>query len=151
MNDCRSGHQLYSSFALRSRATSSARRFSIPSPRSFENGRLLGSAQTRSTRGDSAANAPYNESVAIRLRQREDIKCSTGRTVLGQILHRIHEPQCASAVLRIQFCRHDHAGPSAYAGQYGDVLLAIRPFISDRLADDSGTYFELPEGGAVMR
>src|ERR1041384_2337811 len=45
----RCAHHVYSIRSPRSWAISSAILFSNPSPRSFENGRLFGSAQTRST------------------------------------------------------------------------------------------------------
>src|SRR5687768_15395512 len=51
MNPRRCAHQVYSSGRPSSLATSVARRFSKPSPRSFEKGRLFGSAQTRSAPG----------------------------------------------------------------------------------------------------
>ena len=44
----RCAHHVYSSAACRSAASSAAMRFSNPSPSRFENGRLLGSAQTLS-------------------------------------------------------------------------------------------------------
>src|SRR5205085_11986519 len=51
MKPRRCAHQVYSSFSCRSSANSSAILFSNPSPRSFENGRLFGSAHTRRTPG----------------------------------------------------------------------------------------------------
>src|SRR3954468_22010714 len=49
-------HQVYCTSVFISRATSAAILFSKPSPRSFENGRLFGSAQTRRcSRGGGAA------------------------------------------------------------------------------------------------
>src|SRR6185312_3922488 len=44
----RCAHHVYSTRSPRSAASSEAMRFSNPSPRSFENGKLFGSAQTRS-------------------------------------------------------------------------------------------------------
>src|ERR687886_584472 len=49
MKPRRCAHQVYSTRAPKSFATSSAILFSNPSPRAFENGRLFGSAQTLST------------------------------------------------------------------------------------------------------
>src|SRR5881398_2475386 len=46
-------HHVYSTDACNSAATRSASLFSNPSSRLFENGRLFGSAQTRSTRAFS--------------------------------------------------------------------------------------------------
>src|SRR5690606_13734386 len=55
MNPRRWAHQTWLRRAPRSRAISSAIRFSNPSRRSLEKGRLFGSAQTRSSRAGSVA------------------------------------------------------------------------------------------------
>src|SRR4051812_31872306 len=80
----RSAYHVYSRRAPSSRATSSASRFSKPSARSFENGRLLGSAQTRRTRPSAPKHAAAQRS---RLRQREDIKHPTLGRLLPQVAH----------------------------------------------------------------
>src|SRR3954470_17316996 len=65
------GNQVYSTGSLSSPATMSAILFSKPSPLSFENGRLAGSAQTRkavrSTRSTRCACAPATNATKLAL------------------------------------------------------------------------------------
>src|SRR5207248_9700719 len=95
----RCAHQGYSSRALKSVASNSAILFSNPSPFRSENGRLLGSEQTRRTLSYAYAEEPppsakMKPSAAARARrrllaQREDIECPATRGFVRQILHRI--------------------------------------------------------------
>src|SRR6266404_8853148 len=56
-----------------------------------------------------------------------------------------------STVARIDVVENDGSGPATHARQHGDVLLAVRSSIRDRLTDDSGLGLELPEQPAAFR
>src|SRR5207302_1821822 len=106
-----------------SRAITAAILFSKPSNRALENGRLFGSAQTRSSRllaADTAASSSRPASTA--LRQPEDIERSSFGGCLFQIGHCIDEAQRGGAVTRVEVTGNDRAGPAADAGQHRDVL-----------------------------
>src|SRR5215207_864349 len=104
----RCAHQVYSTRSPRSWANNSAILFSKPSPRSLENGRLFGSAQTRSTPagrvncGAAAATGtdlcsahPFKDAIRTHkrhdLRKREHIKHASSRRVIRQVGHGAHE------------------------------------------------------------
>src|SRR5690606_36412480 len=115
--------------APRSLAISSVMRFSKPSRRSLENGRLLGSAATRSTRFGSSADANAEDatsatatSTAGSLRKAENIERASGCGVLGKVLHGVDETKGAGAVAGIELTRDDSAGPTAHAGEDRHVL-----------------------------
>src|SRR5688500_19022422 len=167
----RCAHHVYSTRASSSRATSLASRFSSPSPRAFEKGRLFGSAQTRSTRpstvaADGAA-LPASSSVPIiaaspRARhaprravtpsgKREDIERPSLLGVLRQVARRADEAVGGGRVARIEVVRDDRAGPAADAVEDGDVLPSVGPAVGDRLRDDAGRRAEAPEQLAGAR
>src|SRR3954469_16906924 len=109
-------------------------RFSNPSPRWFENGRLLGSAQTRSSRATAVEAWPLRQDVTMNAsktdaamkaasRKRKHIKHSAFRGVFRQVCHRPRKTQRCGLIARIDFACNDGAGPSTNAGQHGDVLL----------------------------
>src|SRR5688500_9997408 len=163
----RCAHQVYSTVAPSSRATRSARRFSNPSSRWLEKGRLFGSAQTRSVRtaarcsppparGIDAAAIPTSSgsassAAAPRLWKGEDMeRPSLGRRLL-QVAHRVHESERGGGVAGIEVAGDDRSRPAANAGEDGHVLLAVRSAIADRLADDPRSGLELPERRAGAR
>src|SRR4051794_34816850 len=161
----RCAHQRYSSGTPRSRASSAAMRFSNPSPASFENGRLFGSAQTRTLSmpresrpcaPGPSARAPPAISIkaaasAARLWEREDIERPAAACDLRQVLHRIDKAERGGAVARIEHGRHDRPGPAADPGQDRDIFLAVRAAEDRRLADDPGAGLELPQFVAAFR
>src|SRR4051812_14652432 len=106
----------YRRSAPRSRATREAILFSNPSCRSFENGRLFGSAQTRSTRrgaagGGVAVQAGRPQTAAIRpsaaALEREDIEHASRGRALGQVGHGVDETEGPGAVARVELAGHD--------------------------------------------
>src|SRR5688572_21320659 len=123
-------------------------RFSNPSSRAFENGRLLGSAHTRSTRSAAAGIAGASSTIAISaptLRQREHIDRAPFAGVVGEILGGAHEAERGGFVARVETAGDDGARPPADAIHDRDVLLAVGPAKTDRLADDPGARAELPQ------
>src|ERR1051326_459921 len=144
----RSDHQVNSSFAPISRATTSAIRFSNPSERSLENGMVFGSAQTRRTRGSAARAVAVNRTL---LRKRKNVQHSSFSGVFAQVRHRVSHAKRCGAVLGIDSAGDDGAVPAAYPRKYRHILLVIGTLVSHGLADDAGAYFELPEQIAVMR
>src|SRR3954447_12925567 len=64
---------------------------------------------------------------------------------LRQVRHRVDESEGGGAVVRVELAGDDGARPAADAGENRDVLLPVRALIGDRLADDPGAAFELPE------
>src|SRR3982750_3007641 len=120
-------------------------RFSNPVSFWCENGKLSGSAQTRS----SAPSAQLQKKN--RLRQRENMEHAAFDGVLRQVAHGVGEAQADGAVPRVHFLGDRDAGPAADAGENGDVLLAVGAAEGDRLADDSGAGLELPQELAALR
>src|SRR5581483_9596816 len=117
-------------------------------------------AQTRSTAVAAVAReaspatvtpAAAHATATIALRKREDIQRPSLRRVLRQIGHRGDEAERRGRIRGREVAGDDGAGPSAHAGEYGDVLLAVRAFVRDRLSDDSGTGLELPQLLAAAR
>src|SRR5689334_17688058 len=102
---------------------------------------LSGSAHTRKV---PAATSGHAASAAM-LRKRKHIKHASRGGVLAEVRHRVGEAERRRAIHGIDAAGHYGAGPAAYASQHGHVLLAIRPFISDGLSDDSRTRLKLPE------
>src|SRR5688500_10903389 len=110
-NPRRCAHQVYATVRPMSRAMSWAIRFSNPSPRSFEKGRLLGSEQTRRALGAlgalralralreatttptafSSVSAPSAPSALSALGQCKDIQRPSLRRVLRKVAHRVRE------------------------------------------------------------
>src|SRR4051812_11897250 len=120
--------------------------FSKPSRRSFENGRLFGSAATRSTRGSAlkpiTADKPKMSTsirggrrlpgavmprphsrtrpeVAFHLlsRQRENIQRPSLGGVLRQIRHGVRETERGGGIARVELAAHDRARPAADAAE----------------------------------
>src|SRR5687768_9195985 len=104
-NPRRCAHQVYATVRPMSRAMSWAIRFSNPSPRSFEKGRLLGSVQTRRALGALGALRALREatttptafssvsalSALSALGQCKDIQRPSLRRVLRKVAHRVRE------------------------------------------------------------
>src|SRR4051812_8435892 len=142
--------------------------FSNPASALFENGRLLGSAQTRSSRSDAAAAAvasPTRKPRAIPgqlFRRRmagvlticaaefEDQQLAPAGGVERQILGRTDKTERAVAHPRIDLGVCHHTRPAADARQDRDVLLSVGAAIGDRLANESGAGAELPEDMPVL-
>src|SRR5436190_3827450 len=135
MKPRRCDHQTYSTGSPSSRPMSCASRFSNPSPRSFENGRLFGSAQTRidgralatvlDARAPSmtaTAASMHITAAAVRLREREDIQHASLLRSGRQVAHGVYEPERRGRVARVQNPGDDGARPSAYSRQDSDVL-----------------------------
>src|SRR5437868_4365938 len=98
----RCGRQDHSRLVPSSSATIRAIRFSKPSRLRLEKGRLLGSAQTRSTRwvvgaGSACRTEPHNTATSSseKLWKREHIQHASLGRVLRQVSHRVHESQGA--------------------------------------------------------
>src|SRR6185312_10751264 len=139
--------------------------FSNPSSRSFENGRLFGSAHTRSSRAGLAIaaatgrpnmNASSNNAPVIRSPddlpdlaalsgQPEHIERASWVRGFLQVLHHVDEAERRGGVSRVEIAGHDRACPTANPGKDGDVLPAVRPSIAYRLADDARRCLELPK------
>src|SRR3954452_11770049 len=64
---------------------------------------------------------------------------------LRQVRHRVDESEGGGAVVRIELTGDDGTGPAADSGENRNVLLSVRSLVGDRLADDPGAAFELPE------
>src|SRR5690349_18210390 len=90
------------------------------------------------------ASAASTATSTRRSGQREDIELASGARVLRQILHRADEAAARRRIFRRQLCRDDGAGPAANAREHGDVLLAVRTEIRDRLTDDARARLVLP-------
>src|SRR3954470_17961764 len=116
-----------------------AMRFSKPDSSACENGRVSGSAHTRSSPASAELQA------RSRLRQRKNMQHAALDGVFGQVAHRVGEAEAHGAVARVDFLRDGDAGPAADARENRDVLLAVRALERDRLADDSRARLELPE------
>src|SRR4051812_28140520 len=89
----RSGHQVYCTVAPSSRAIRSTILFSKPSPLLLENGRLLGSSQTRISRAPAIPPALMTKAIARALRQAKDIKRSPFGRRLLEIGHGVDEAE----------------------------------------------------------
>src|SRR5688572_5254538 len=99
---------------------SSTMRFSNPSPRSFEKGRLLGSAQTRSSRAcapDAATIAKQHRRAASLLWEGEIIEHSPLGGGLLEVPHGVEEAEGTGAVARVEIGGNDDARPASDAGQ----------------------------------
>src|SRR5688500_147417 len=173
-NPRRCAHQVYATVRPMSRAMSWAIRFSNPSPRSFEKGRLLGSEQTRRALGALGALGALRALRALReatttptafssvsalsapsalsaLGQCKDIQRPSLRRVLRKVAPRVRDSAAPYRVARVEPRRHDGAGPSADPGQDRDILFAVRTAIGHRLADDPRARLVLPEQLAGSR
>src|SRR5215211_7673665 len=128
-----------------SRATSAAILFSNPSRRSFENGRLLGSAQTRSSRAPAEQETSTAAAKVATLRETEHIQRASLGGRLLEVAHGVDEAERGGAVARIEVAGHDRAGPAADARQDRHVLAAVGAAVGGRLADDPGAGLELPQ------
>src|SRR5256885_16912363 len=109
-------------------ANNDASRFSKPSPRVFENGRLLGSAQTRSTRSFVSAPAETSSSAptAHALGKGEDIQHPSLRSLLRQGFHHVHESERRPRITPVEAAPDDAAGPAAPTPQPRDGLVSLR-------------------------
>src|SRR6266566_1428803 len=84
-------------------------------------------------------------------RECEHIEHASLRGALLEVAHRVRKATRGTAVARIDVVEYDGSGPATHARQHGDVLLAVRSSIRDRLTDDSGLGLELPEQLAAFR
>src|SRR5688572_7538248 len=147
MKPRRCAHHTYSIRASSDSPTSSAIRFSKPWSFAFENGRLFGSAHTRNVRDGCAhaAAAAATTAISATLGEAEDMQHASFRRYLAQRLHRLAPSRACGGVARVELVDHDRAGPTANAGENGDVLLAVGTAISDRLTDDSRGGLRAPQ------
>src|SRR5437660_1526874 len=108
--------------------------FSKPSRRSLENGRLLGSAATRRTRGAEVCacaeqvNASRRDASHLK---REHIERSSLSRILRKIGNGIGKSRGGGRIAGIEIGGHERAGPAADAGENRDVLLVVRTAKSD--------------------
>src|SRR5438270_10394530 len=126
-------------------------RFSKPCCLRFENGRLSGSAHTRSCRvspraGIASASRPHPRS----LRERKDIQHSSLRRVLRKILYCVAESKRNGGIARVESPCDYGSCPSSYSREDGDVLPSIRPFVGNRLPDNSRSGLKLPQDLSTM-
>ena len=141
MKSRRCAHQVYDSSASCSSATSSAIRFSNPSPCSFENGRLFGSAQTRSSRSAApAARPPMRTAETAKRREPQPSHCvgrscrgrgehvehAAGRGVLGQILQG-HVPVALGADQHLALPQSS-SGRGCRSQRSASALVSLRHF-----------------------
>src|SRR5437762_10665622 len=126
-------------------------RFSKPLPSSRDNGRLSGSAQTRSSRASAAVATQNKPMTSNALRKAEHIKHASLLRRAGQVFHRIDEPRRSAAVPRVEVARDYSACPPAHARQHRDVLAAIGAAIRNRLADNSRACLVFPQLGSISR
>src|SRR5215212_11540805 len=141
-------------------------RFSKPSWRSFEKGRLLGSEQTRNGwrlavggwrfwAGGWAATAnrqpPTANTASTTSLKREDIQHPSSRRCFLEVRHRVHESEGGGRVARVEIARDDRAGPAADPRHVGDVLLAVRAAVGHRRRDHARAELELPHQMARVR
>src|SRR5262249_12698628 len=122
-----SGFHTNFTVAPMSLATSSARRFSNPSPCAFEKGMLFGSAQTLSSRADAGLEATAAAASAqhAKLGKREDIERASLCCDVRQILHRIDETEGGRSIPLVEASGNDRARPSANTRQDRNVLLSV--------------------------
>src|SRR6187551_1925978 len=139
---------------------SRASAFSNPSARSFEYGRLLGSAQTRSGgrccvprlwATAISSNVTTSVSPANRTLEREDIEHAPESRVLLDLFHRPDDAERRIGIVDRHVRRRDGAHPASNPGIDRDVLLAVGADVGDRIADDAGAGLELPQFGAAPR
>src|SRR5215204_4983739 len=78
-------------------------------------------------------------------RKAEHMEGSSFRGRVLQVAHGVDEAERRGAVADVEVAGDDRTRPAADAGQDGDVLLAVRPAIGRRLADDPGAGLELPQ------
>src|ERR1700712_124468 len=115
----------------RSRATSSAILFSTPSPARWENGRLLGSEQTRKAaacavtgrNANTAARRLMRMAASIGKREHQQRAAAAGHA--RKIADRAGEAKRAVAHARIDLGIGDGARPAADAVQDRDILVAV--------------------------
>ena len=72
--------------------------------------------------------------------------CTSGRSDIAA-----HHAERGGTVARIDRSRYHGAGPAADAGQHRDVLMAVRPAVAHRLADDSAVDLVAPQELARAR
>src|SRR3954453_21836555 len=138
MNPRRCGHQVYCTVAPSSWAMRSTILFSKPSPCRFENGRLLGSLQTRTSRASTDVAPALTSKMMLRaLRQAKDIERASFRRSFLQIGHGVDEAKSSGAVTRIEIARYDRARPASDTRKNGYILMTVRTLIGDRLSDNS--------------
>src|SRR4051794_5615965 len=86
--------------------------------------------------GRSAA-IVWRSALALRDLKREDIHRASCRCVLLDVLHRADHAERGVRIVGRDLREGDRAHPAADAGIDGDVLLAVRTKIGDRVADDA--------------
>src|ERR1700751_2226920 len=77
-------------------------------------------------------------------RQGEDIERPSGCGFRLEIRHDAKHAKRAGGIPRIKVAGDDGARPAADPRKDGDIFVAVRTTISDRLADDPGASLELP-------
>src|SRR5438045_5826366 len=68
-------------------------------------------------------------------REREHIEHASLGGALLEVAHHICKATRGTAVARIDIVEHHSAGPATHAREHGDVLLAVRCPICDRLTE----------------
>src|SRR4029079_13618030 len=121
-----------------SRAMSRATAFSNPSPLMFENGRLFGSAQTR-----SACSAAGRSCSRLRVDAAGAVAATNHQPITSSWLER--EDIQLSSLVRVSIDVRVYARGAAHAREYCDVLLAVGTEVGDRRADDARACLEAPE------
>src|SRR5438270_7089712 len=125
-------------------------RFSKPFSLRLENGILLGSAHTRSSRAWAVPETAIIKMPAANLRKGKDIQHPSLVCVLRQVLHHAGKSQCRRFVARVQAARNDCSSPSTNARQYRHILFPIGAFIRRGLPNNSRAGFELPQQRSVI-
>src|SRR3989442_4429790 len=64
---------------------------------------------------------------------------------IGVIAERADRPECGGRIFRTDAERHAGARPAPDAREHGDVLLAVRPRVSHRVADDAPGQLDPPQ------
>src|SRR5436190_6718423 len=103
-----------------------------------------GSLNRRCSRSQPATPARANNTAASS-GKRKHIQHPALRRGRRQVTHCIGPATVGARIARVEIACHHGAGPTANAGEDGDVLPAIRTAIRHRLADDSRGRLVAPE------
>src|ERR1700751_5113242 len=101
-------------------------------------------AATASTATRAKARSRVAAARRSGFRQGEDIERPSGCSFRLEIRHDADHAKRAGGIPRIKVAGDDGARPAADPRKDGDIFVAVRTTISDRLADDPGASLELP-------
>src|SRR6476469_1760521 len=90
----------------------------------------------RSSRSQALSVSAATPKMSRLARQREDIEHASRSSLHRQVLDRIDEAERRRRVARVEIAGDDGTGPAADAGDERDILPAVGPPVTDRLADD---------------